>query len=342
MAFSNSFDYTHTVTAANIIALALRRLGVYDPDETINSTEESNALLVLNLLVKEWSQEGYAPYLIDTMYLMLSTRTNSLTFPGPERNLYNSNSSINYLLFGYNVTTLASAAASSASTITVLDDDAIETSDIILIKMTDGQLYATTVNGAPAANVVTLTNSMPGAAAAGAKVYTTTSTNRYQSSLIRVLSANVIETMATDLTLDHAQSLVGERVVHPMNILGDNEFFNLSLRSQIGTPINLYHKKVHDSSELYIWPNGPLDDIDMIEINAVRPIQDLDATSDNLSITPMGLNALAWGLAAELAPEYGLSENEIRRLYATAEQKKANFFDTEVENASVIFSFNQE
>ena len=71
MALSGSYNYTESITAAQIIALALRRLGVLGIAETINSTEEANALIVLNLLIKEWSAQGADVWLRKKAYLFL-------------------------------------------------------------------------------------------------------------------------------------------------------------------------------------------------------------------------------------------------------------------------------
>jgi hypothetical protein len=334
MATSGSYNYGDSVTAANVIAVALRRLGVYDPEETINSTEETQALQILNLLVKEWTNEGFAPYTVETAYLFLSTRTFSIFNPQSTRAVYNTANTTTYLLFNYNITTLASSVAAAAGSVTVTDDQLIANADHILIKQDDNLIYATTVNGAPAANVVTLGSNTVGASAAGKKVYTTALVNRYQGPISSILSARVLYTNQAEA--DYASAYEGEKT-SSIEIVGDEEFHELSLRNQNGTPLKLYHKKLHDSSDIHIWPQGPLEDLDVIELVIAKPIQDLDATSNTFAIPPNGLNALSWCLAAEIAAEYGLSEAEQKRLWTIAETKKMNFFDSEVENASVIF-----
>jgi hypothetical protein len=66
----------------------------------------------------------------------------------------------------------------------------------------------------------------------------------------------------------------------------------------------------------------------------------MDTTTDNFWIPPEAHNALIWQLAAELSSEYGIPENEQRRLWATSEAKFQAFLDGYRENASVIFELD--
>jgi hypothetical protein len=72
-------------------------------------------------------------------------------------------------------TTLSVAAAASATTITVASATGISSGDMIAVLLDDDTTHFTTVSGAPAGNVVTLTVAMPGAAAIGRDV----ATNRF-------------------------------------------------------------------------------------------------------------------------------------------------------------------
>jgi len=74
-------------------------------------------------------------------------------------------------------TTLTVAGASTDTTITVASITGINSGDLIGILLTDGTTHWTTVNGAPAAGVITLAVALPSAAASGNQV----STNRWVS-----------------------------------------------------------------------------------------------------------------------------------------------------------------
>ena len=51
-------------------------------------------------------------------------------------------------------------------------------------------------------------------------------------------------------------------------------------------------------------------------------------------------NALVWGLAAELATEYGLPMGEVQYFEAKAEHKIQIMLDYDVENASLIIAMD--
>jgi len=68
-------------------------------------------------------------------------------------------------------TTLASGADAPDTTITVTDATGYSDGDNIAITLDDGDQHKTAVNGAPAGNVITLVDAMPGPAAAGKPVF---------------------------------------------------------------------------------------------------------------------------------------------------------------------------
>lgn len=332
MALSDSFDYTSTVTAAQIIALALRRLGVYDPDETINSTEEANALQVLNLIVKEWANQGADIWLRDTMNLVLNTRTSTR---GTTKLWYTTNS--DYLLFGFSAcSTLTADLAIGGTSITVDDASNFNSLNLIFIKLEDNSIHATTINGAPVGSTITLTAGPTVAANSGAVVYSCLPTSRFLGTILQVLSASRYE--PTDALKENFQesSLLSKNT--PIEVIGSDEYHSLSQRDQIGDPLYVYHVRKPTLSEFHIWPRVSSPTVDALELVVRYPVMDLDSTADNLYITPDAFNALAWDLAAQLASEYGLSEQEQKRLWNVAEAKKTDVFDFNVENASVILT----
>jgi hypothetical protein len=76
-------------------------------------------------------------------------------------------------------TTLSSGAASSASTVTVASASGIASGDVIGVLLDSGATHWTTVNGAPASNVITLAVALPSAAASGKAVVA----NRWDTSV---------------------------------------------------------------------------------------------------------------------------------------------------------------
>jgi hypothetical protein len=67
---------------------------------------------------------------------------------------------------------------------------------------------------------------------------------------------------------------------------------------------------------------------------------DFDAASNNPEFPIEWGNTLIWGLAAELASEYGLPMREIQYLEAKAANRLETMLDYDVEDASVIFTLD--
>lgn len=323
MAVSGSYDYTESVTAANIIALALRRCGVYDPEETINSTEESNALVTLNLILKEWSKDiAFVAY--KTVYL----------FPTPDNQVYSTSSSSNYFATATTATQLASAAASGASTVAVDSDDNISDTDLLIVELDDGTLDPQVVNGSPSGDVVTLTSTLSGAAAVDNYVYNFAASTRWQEPFIEIVSANKILQTGTNL----AQAEAGQMI--PLDIVGRKEYDLLSKKLQTGPATLLYHERAYNDSKFYLWPVRDTSDYHKLEITGVVPLQDLDGTTDNFQLPPEGFNALGWQLAWEMAPEYGLARYDRDHLGTMAAIKSKDFFDSQYGKASTILTYD--
>lgn len=330
MAFSSSWDYTESYTAANIILRALARIGILDMAEGVNSNEETAALVVLNLIVKEWSARGADVWLRKTGHLFLPD-------PGETASYTFGTSGTGYFTSLYYVTTMAAAASSTDTTITVTDDTNMSDTDIILVENDDGSLTDTTISGAPSANSVTLAAGLDDDVAAGNIVYSWPTTSNINDKVANIVYANRRLT-----NTDNAATDAGfmEGIDSPIRIIGESEYRALSTKLQTGAPVSVYLRQAAVNPELFVWPTGGTDDHHSIVIEFNTYFQDLDATTNNLDLPPEGANALAWQLAAELAPEYGLSIQEQRNLKSLADEKVETFFDYMVEDAPVTFSTN--
>lgn len=328
MAFANSWDYTESYTAASVIERALKRLGVMDASESVGTDEQTDALEVLNLILKEWSAEGADVWLRNTGHLFL-------TSPGTKASYSFGTSGTAKFTSQYYVTTLAADAAASATALTVTDDTNISDTDILLVELDDGTLHATTVSGSPTANAVTAASGLTSAASSGNIVYTwpTSSSISYKPSKIIHVARRLTNTDNDDIDAGYME---GQDT--PLEIVGEQEYRLLSQKLQTGIPVSVFHREETKNPELFVWPTGGAGDWHSLVLEHLTYPQDADATTSNIDIPPEGLNALVWQLAAELAAEYGLTESEQKRLWTVATSKRENFFDYMVEDASVIFA----
>lgn len=329
MALSSSKNYTDTFTAANIIALALRRLGVLDPSETVNTTEEANALVVLNLMVKEMCSLGLDNWLRQTGVLWV-------TAPG-DKNKYTLGPSGSPAATSWAETELAVTASAATTTITVASLNATHTisSANIGVRLDDGDIFFTTISGAPSGSTVTLASGLPSVASVGNRIYTyATSYQINRPSRILYASRITHDTTNTSVASEEVEGIESE-----INIIGMDEYRTLAQKKQVGATLSIYYEPTITNGTLYIWPTGSTNqDYDKINLVYNFYVDDFDLTTNNAQFPPEWHNALAWSLAAELAAEYGLAEPEQKRLWSVANSKLAQLLDYDLENASVIFA----
>jgi hypothetical protein len=327
MAFSASWNYTESYTAANIIERSLKRLSEFDANETIDTDEQTDALVVLNLIVKGWNKKGAGIWLRKTGHLFLPDpgTVSKYTFGTSGTALFTSQ---------YYTTTLASAASESDTAITVTDDTNMSNADRILVENDDGTLTDTTINGAPSANAVTLTAGLDDSASSGNAVYTWPTSADLSHKLVKLKFA---QRRITDL--DNAATDAGlmEGIDTPLSIIGEQEYLTYPTKLQTGVPVSVYLRQATTNPELHLWPTGGEGSVHSLVLDYTTHMQDLDATSNNLDIPADGVNPLAWWLAYELGPEYGIPEVQMRRLEKFAKESSEEFFDFLVENADVAF-----
>lgn len=106
----------------------------------------------------------------------------------------------------------------------------------------------------------------------------------------------------------------------PMNIYTDYNYNVLPLATSSGTPVNLYYQPMNMSGNINLWPK-PADATTTITIRYQRPFEDINSATDNLDFPSYWTEAIIYGLAVRLAPEYGVPLQDRQLL-----EKEAEFF----------------
>lgn len=288
MATSGSIDLT--ATGLDIIKEALEQVGVIGPNDTPGSDLQASTLRSLNFMIKAWQGEGTNLFAVQKLTLFLEKNKNE----------YSLSSSGDHFTASHVKTTVDGAASSGAGTITVDDDTGISDGDNIGVELADGTMQWTTVNGAPAANVITLTASLTGAVNDAAAVFTyTTKANR---------PMKILHAVRTDFS-DNDTSVF----VYPLDVYAD-----LSNKKNDGTVVNLYYDPQVGTGKLFVWPES--DSVrDRITLWVQRTLEDVDAaSSDDVDYPQEWFLALALSLSVIIAPKYGLSRSDISDLAAVA------------------------
>jgi len=308
MAVSGSKNYG--ITRATIIETALRKIGVYDAGETVDGDDTTTANISLNLMVKEWVADGADIFL----------RTESTLFLQPDTQSYNL--STDHITDSYVETTLSAAEASGQTVISVTSSTGMTAADNIGIKIDDNTIHWTTIVTVDSATQVTITTATDGAAASGNKVYAyTTKSDRPQKLLFAF--RRDINDFDTEIS-----------------IIGENEYRMQSNKTSDGPPVEVWYNPQGNQAtgKLHVWPDNGGKNWDKVVLITQNLPDDFDAAGDSPDFPIEWGNTLIWNLAAEIASEYGVTEQEQARLWTIANHKLNKLLDYDVENASLIIT----
>jgi len=331
-----SADKTFGVTRDDLILAALRKLSVYDSASGASAYEITDAAFSLNAIMKEWSAEGLSVWLRQRTIVFLN-QGQPYYWLGPNP----TNDSTNIIWHQacadsqYKASSISADEAAGQTIISITDGTWLDfngqsatkpTTGNIGIRLDSGAMHWTTI-AAVGANTVTLTAAIPTAAATDQPVYTFV--NR-TSRPIRVLDAFRRSTDDIDT---------------PVMLIGRNDYEGLSNKLSEGDPLQvMFEAAIQEQtsnalhSRINVWPVENSTSCDILVLITEHYPDDLDATSNNPQFPIEWANALIWNLAAELAPEYGVSPRERMALERTAAIKKGTLFSLDVDNASVSFA----
>jgi hypothetical protein len=109
----------------------------------------------------------------------------------------------------------------------------------------------------------------------------------------------------------------------PMNIYTEYNFKLLPTTASSSTPVNLWYQPLGATGVISLWP-APVDTSYTIHIVYQRPFEDMTASTDNFDFPSYWMEAVVYGLAARMAPEYGIPLQDRQQL-----MKEADIFHQE-------------
>ena len=123
----------------------------------------------------------------------------------------------------------------------------------------------------------------------------------------------------------------------PLNVYTHYDYNLLPVTATAGEPVNLYYQPFSTFGTIKLWPK-PIDTDTTITIIYQRPFEDMNSATDDFDFPDYWTEALIYGLAWRLAPEYGTPLMD-RQNYA----KEAEYFHTQAmsfgtEEGSLFFS----
>jgi hypothetical protein len=317
MALSGVFDASSTRTI--ICQSALRKLGALAEGQTATSASIDIAVESFNFMQRAWAAEGMPVWYLKTGYIYPIANDSNLTI-GPT-------STSDHFSEELIITHLTDNAASGATSITVDASTNARTvigvtanSDNIGVELNNGNITWTTISAGGGAAGITLAAGLGGAANSSNRVYAYTTK------------------AARPVEIEYAwrvEAATADKI--PINQVSLSEILSQTNPTEEGPTIMFNYQATLTDGAFRIWPRFDNGD-NYIEVLFQNPFDDLDAASTNNPAFPdEWIEALIYGLAVRLAPDYKLPLQERMLLKQEAEAMKERAMMAARENASIIF-----
>lgn len=296
---------TFTVTRNQVIDAALRVLGVIALGETPTSEDYTNCSQALNMMIKSWSKKGWPLWTQETVAITMVPAVRQYPI-GPTAG------------YVYSVSITSGGTGYPASG-TVTFTDTTGTGATGTYTATGGVIDSVTITAAGSAYSYATTASFSGGGS-GESV-TVNIVGLTMNKPVRAFTAYLRNPNNYDISLMQISK-------KEYNLLGNK--FNQS------TPNQFYYDNQLANGQIYVFNVPSLDDYTMY-LDTQRMFYDMNSGTDSFDFPPEWFQALKFGLAAEVAIEYGVPIDQIPyyEQKAMAYIEEASNFS--VEEASVYF-----
>ena len=125
----------------------------------------------------------------------------------------------------------------------------------------------------------------------------------------------------------------------PLRIITKQEYNMLGNKTSQGSPIQIYYEPLRDTGVLHVFPTpGSVDaSSGTIYIVYQRPFEDFDSATDNPDFPQEWYDAVTYGLATRLAPEYGVPSSDRKTLWQEMSVIKQEALNFGLEEGSLYF-----
>lgn len=301
---STSGSYNYSMNRDTLIRRAMHLANIVNLNQAARGDDHAFAVDILQSMIKLWQAEG----------IQLWNRRQAALFTGYQDERYSISASGDHCTNTYVNTTISADEAAGQTVLSLTSTVGMTAADYIGIELDGGTRQWTTIVSVDSTTQVTVTAALTGAAASGNTVVTYTS--KISDRPLRILDMRKVK-------LDE------QKISTQMEQIGYSEYFNISLKTTDGAPLNFYYDKILGSGEVYVFPR-PNDVNYVLEFTYHEAIEDVDTGTDNFDFPAEWTLPLIYGLAAELMVAYGKFQ-ELPIIQQKAEQYKeiARDFDAD-------------
>jgi len=281
MATSGSIDFS--VSRDDIITEALEQMGVLAEGQSPSSDQLTSMSRTLNMLVKALQGDGLNLFALQKLYVYLEKNKNEYSLSSTTTDHFSSE---------YNRTTTSAVSSSTDTTITVTSISNMVSGDYIGIKLDDGTMQWTTINGTPSGSTVTLTDALTDDVSSGVTVYFYTSKANRPMKISNSMITNSIDNNDT-----------------PIWTMSRQEYIELPNKTNDGSTNQIYYDPQVGTGKLFVWPET--DSVDKyLTLWVQRTLEDFDAANDDADFPQEWYLTLSFNLAALSCTKYGVPRFE--------------------------------
>ena len=209
-------------------------------------------------------------------------------------------------------TTTSADASNTDLTVDLTSVTGVSTGDVIGIVTSSTAIHWTTVNGAPAASTVTITDALTTDVDSGAVVYVYTASSDLIDKPLKIINLQ-----RRNLSVDT-----------PIDLLSEEEYYELPSKDSQGIIAQVYLDVQRDTVTLNVWPTSQVV-TDTLKFRYQRRPEDTDAETDNMDFPQEWLEVLVYQLALRLAPKYGVTPDPMVVQMAISLLSDISVFDNE-------------
>jgi hypothetical protein len=301
---TTSGTYIFSETVSQIISRSYRQISAIQEGETPSSPMINDALTALGAMVKAWSASQIHVWAEEESILFLNPKQPQYSIgPGSLDHACPFN--------GLLQNTLAATATTGATSVTVTSAFGMQAGDQFGIQLDAGVNFWSSVNGAPAGNVVTLRAALPSQATSGAIVFD------YPTSLVRPLRVPANGAR---------RYLYSSQIETPIIGMSRTDYDYLPNKYNIGEVTQFFYdpQTIGQGAGglavglFNVWP-APADNTNAVRFVAQRQMQDIGSIANTADFPDEWITALTWNLALEMAPEFDVPASKYQIIKDRAE-----------------------
>lgn len=292
---ARSGSYNFALDRDTIVKRAMQLVNLININQTARGADHAYAVDIFQSMIKLWQAEG----------IQLWKRKQATIFTAYQDRQYSVSNTGDHCANTYVDSTLSAAEASGQTVLSITSTTGMTAADFIGIQLDNNTRQWTTIVSVDSLSQITTSAAISGNAASGNTVVTYT--KKINDRPLRILDMRTVD-------LDNNKNST------TMELIGYDQYFNISAKNTDGNPNNFYYDKLLDDGVVYIFPRADNVNV-LLEFTYHESIEDVDSPTDSMDFPTEWTLPLIYGLGCELCVAFGKFE-ELAKIEGRAERYK--------------------